>query len=83
MPQKRDPVLHRTKAQVREHSRTYQARDDVQANRNKMNQARDKMKKAGLVKKGDGKDVHHKAGYHNDRKNLAVVTEARNRGHKV
>lgn len=78
---KRDPVLHRTKAQVREHSRTYQARDDVQANRNKMNQARAKKKAAGVDLAG--KDVHHKRGYSNKDSNLAVVSTSKNRGHKV
>jgi len=80
---KRDPVTHRTPEQAAKHRRTYQARPDVVADRVKMNQARDKMKKEGAVKKGDGKDVHHKRGYSNERSNLAVVSAARNRGHKV
>ena len=45
------------------------------------NAARSKMAKAGAVKKGDGKDVHHKASNpkHNRRSNLRVMSKAKNR----
>jgi hypothetical protein len=47
------------------------------------NQARRVMEKAGLVKKGDNKDVDHKQpliqGGSNDRSNLRVESESENR----
>jgi len=38
--------------------------------------------KSGAVKKGDGKDVHHKDGnaLNNKKKNLKVVSKKKNRG---
>ncbi len=77
----RDPSLHRTPEQVKKHSATYQARDDVQANRGQMNKARAIKKAQGVNLKG--KDVHHKDGYSNKPGNLAVVSTSKNRGHKV
>jgi len=46
------------------------------------NTARAKLVKTGSVKKGDGKDVHHKDGdtKNNKRKNLSVTTRKANRG---
>tara|TARA_R110001592_G_scaffold86741_1_gene256037 strand:+ start:142 stop:393 length:252 start_codon:yes stop_codon:yes gene_type:complete len=43
--------------------------------------ARRKLVSAGKVKKGDGKDVHHKDGNpkNNKKSNLAVTTKAKNR----
>ena len=43
--------------------------------------ARRKLVSAGKVKKGDGKDVHHKDGNpkNNKKSNLAVTTQAKNR----
>ena len=43
--------------------------------------ARRKMEDAGKVKKGDGKDVHHKDGnpMNNKRSNLKVVSKSKNR----
>ena len=45
------------------------------------NKARRMAKKAGLVKKGDGKDVHHKDGnaMNNKRSNLQVKSASKNR----
>ena len=52
------------------------------ANRNK---ARRLMTKAGVVRKGDGKDVHHVNGNTNDnrRKNLRAVPASKNRTRKI
>ena len=46
------------------------------------NGARRKMKKLGLVKKGDGKDVHHKDRNprNNKRSNLRIQSKKKNRG---
>ena len=48
------------------------------------NAARKKMAAAGKVKKGDGKDVHHKDGntLNNKRKNLRVESKSKNRARK-
>ena len=45
------------------------------------NGARRKMKKLGLVKKGDGKDVHHKDRNprNNKRSNLRIQSKKKNR----
>jgi len=45
------------------------------------NAARRKMSAAGKVKKGDGKDVHHKDRNpkNNKRKNLSVLSKSKNR----
>ena len=52
----------------------------ARVNRNK---ARRIMKKAGLAKVGDGKDVHHKDGNprNNSRNNLEVRSKRWNRSH--
>jgi hypothetical protein len=48
------------------------------------NTARAKMAKAGLVSKGDGKDVDHikpvRSGGTNARSNLRVMSQSKNRG---
>ena len=48
------------------------------------NAARRKMTAAGKVKKGDGKDVHHKDGnsLNNKKKNLRVESRSKNRARK-
>ena len=45
--------------------------------------ARRKLIKAGVAKKGDGKDVHHKDGnaLNNKRSNLSVVSARKNRSY--
>ena len=47
------------------------------------NKARRVVAKAGLVKKGDGKDVHHKDGnaMNNKRSNLSVKSASKNRSY--
>ena len=53
----------------------------ARVNRNK---ARRIMKKAGLAKVGDGKDVHHKDGNtkNNKRSNLTMQKSTKNRSYK-
>ncbi len=81
---KRDPVTHRTPEQMREHSRTYQARPEQVNNREDRNRARALMEREGRVEKGDGKDVDHKKpiryGGSSKKANLRVMSSSRNRG---
>jgi len=80
----RDPVSHRTPAQIRKQVRGYNARPENVAKRVKNNQARAMLMKEGKVRKGDGMDVDHKkplrAGGSNSKSNLRVVSKSRNRG---
>ena len=61
----------------------YQARPEQVKKRVERNKARRHALKAGEVKKGDGKDVHHKkpldAGGTNSKSNRSVTSEAKNR----
>lgn len=80
----RDPVTHRTPEQMRKQVRGYNARPENVAKRVKNNQARARLMKEGVVRKGDGKDVDHKkplrSGGSNSRSNLRAVSASRNRG---
>jgi hypothetical protein len=77
--EKRHPGSHRTPTQVDRMNH----KPGQQEKRHKTNAARAKMVKAGLVKKGDGKDVDHKKmlkdGGSNARSNLRVVPKSTNR----
>lgn len=61
----------------------YTSRPEVKKKRAEQNAARRTMEKAGLVHKGDGKDVDHKnplsKGGTNSRSNLRVVSQHKNR----
>lgn len=59
----------------------YHSSPKQKKNRASRNAARAKLKKAGKVKKGDGKDVHHKNGNprNNSKSNLAVASKSKNR----
>ena len=61
----------------------YHKQTDQKKRRASRNTARSKMKTAGRVKKGDGKDVAHKNGNPRDNrlKNLAVVRKSKNRSY--
>jgi len=60
----------------------YHAKPKQKKRRAQRNAARSKMEKAGLVRKGDGKDVDHKnrKPTDNSRKNLRVTSQKQNRG---
>ena len=77
MPQKPEDRDYK-KEYARDHASKAQ-----RANRGKRNKARYKLMKAGRVKKGDGKEVHHKTalskGGSNNSDNWQVVSRARNR----
>ena len=59
----------------------YQGKPAQVKKRASRNSARAKLSAGGVVRKGDGKDVHHKDGNptNNKRSNLAVTTKAKNR----
>ncbi len=64
----------------------YHGSDEQKKNRAKRNAARRTMEKAGKVKKGDGKDVHHvkplSKGGTNKAGNTKVVSKSKNRSFK-
>ena len=59
----------------------YQGTAQQKKNRASRNAARNALKKAGVVKIGDGKDVNHRNGNPRDNspKNLSVTTKRANR----
>ena len=59
----------------------YQGTAIQKKNRASRNAARNTLKKAGVVKKGDGKDVNHRNGNPRDNrtKNLSVTNKRANR----
>tara|TARA_B100001094_G_C18194490_1_gene809626 strand:+ start:869 stop:1117 length:249 start_codon:yes stop_codon:yes gene_type:complete len=61
--------------------KNYQGTPAQRKRNDERKKARRKMVAGGLAKKGDGKDVHHKDGNtkNNSRKNLSVVSKAKNR----
>jgi len=60
----------------------YHASPEQKRRRAQRNAARRKMERAGHVRKGDGKDVHHKNGMSNHSSNLAVLPRSVNRSIK-
>lgn len=81
--EKRDPSSHRTPSQIRKMDRGYNATPENIKKRSMRNEARKKLAKAGLVSKGDGKDVDHikpvRSGGSNARSNLRVMSRSKNR----
>lgn len=61
--------------------KNYQSKPEQKKKRAKRNAARKSLMDAGRVKKGDGKDVHHKDGnpHNNSKSNLAVKSKSKNR----
>ena len=57
----------------------YQGTEVQKKRRASRNAARTKMAKAGLVKKGDGKDVHHTTGNPLNNSKLAIKSASKNR----
>jgi hypothetical protein len=58
---------------------TYHASPEQKRRRAQRNAARRKMARAGKVRKGDNKDVHHKKGMSNHSSNLRVLPRSVNR----
>jgi 5-methylcytosine-specific restriction endonuclease McrA len=77
---------NRTKEQLKKHYKEYQGTPEQIKKRSQRVMARRAAEKAGLVHKGDGKDVDHikpiDKGGSNARSNLRVVSKAKNRGYK-
>ena len=61
--------------------KNYQGTSKQKVKRASRNSARSALKKAGVVKKGDGKDINHRNGNPKDnrRSNLSVTTKRANR----
>ena len=68
----------------KEEYKDFHSKPDQKKRRAGRNAARRKMAAAGKVKKGDGKDVHHKDGnaLNNKKKNLRVESRSKNRARK-
>lgn len=68
----------------KEEYKDFHSKPDQKKRRAGRNAARRKMAASGKVKKGDGKDVHHKDGnaLNNKRKNLRVESKSKNRSRK-
>ena len=68
----------------KEEYKDFHSKPDQKKRRAGRNAARRKMTAAGKVKKGDGKDVHHKDGntLNNKKKNLRVESRSKNRSRK-
>ena len=64
---------------------TYDGKPSVKRKRANRNQARRIMTKAGVVRKGDGKEVHHRNGNTRDnrRRNLIAVPASKNRSRRI
>lgn len=62
----------------------YHAKPEQKKRRASRNSARSKLVKAGVARKGDGKDVAHKNGNPNDnrRTNLTVASKRSNRSYR-
>jgi hypothetical protein len=60
----------------------YQGTEEQKKRRAIRNAARRQMEDKGLVRKGDGKDVHHVRGLHNAATNLRVTSKSANRSMK-
>ena len=69
---------------VRNYKQEYRTDSPLRkAKRRSRLKARRKLMKAGVAKKGDGKDVHHKDGnaLNNKKSNLSVVSARKNRSY--
>lgn len=76
------PYVNKPRPYKKEYEQ-YHSSEEQKKNRAKRNAARRKLKKAGRVRKGDGKDVDHKTpiskGGSNGNGNLRVVSKSSNR----
>ena len=72
------------KRNYRKEYKNYQSKKKQKKRRAARNASRAEMKKRGKVRKGDGKDVHHKDGNPKNKKasNLKVTSKSKNRSFK-
>ncbi len=77
------PYMKNGKRDYKREVAEYTSRPEVVKKRTQQNAARREAEKAGLVRKGDGKDVDHKnplsKGGGNEKSNLRVVPASENR----
>jgi Zn-dependent membrane protease YugP len=75
-------VVMAIKRNYKKEYKEYHSKTEQKKNRAGRNTARRRALAAGIVKKGSGKDVHHKDGNprNNKKSNLKVVSSAKNRG---
>lgn len=66
------------KRNYKEEYRKFQSSPKAKKDRARRNKARAQAKKRGLVRKGDGKDVHHVNGINSDK--TKVMSASKNRG---
>lgn len=78
-PAKRKPYNKSTGRNYKRDYAKFQSSDKAKKDRASRNAARAKMKKAGKVSKGDGKDVHHTKSVRNNSK-LKAEPKSVNRG---
>lgn len=80
---KRSPTAHRTLEQGRAETTANKSPAEKAKNRSRL-KARRAAIKSGAVRRGDGKDVHHKDGNanNNSKKNLAVASRKTNRNNQ-
>ena len=73
--------MRKRKRNYRKEYDNYQSKPKQKKNRAARNASRAKLKKSKRVRKGDGKDVHHKDGnpLNNNTSNLKVVSKSKNR----
>lgn len=76
-------MADKKKRNYRKEYDNYQGKPEQKKNRAKRNAARDKMEKAGKVRKGDGKDIDHRNGnpQDNSSENLRVQSKSANRSY--
>lgn len=67
-----------TKRNYKQEYREFHSRPEQKRRRALRNRARRRALRQGLVRKGDGKDLHHPNGLHSDR--VVVMDRSRNRG---
>ena len=80
--------IRKKRSKPRDYKRAYSIYEGKPKQRTKNNarqRARRFLEKLGRVKKGDGKDIHHKDHnpLNNSLKNLRVVSRGRNRSRKI
>lgn len=73
--------MAKAKRNYKKEYETYHSKPKQKKRRAQRNAARKKMEKSGKVRKGDGKDVHHKSKNtaNNGKKNLSVTSRSKNR----
>tara|TARA_R100001082_G_scaffold93765_1_gene60596 strand:+ start:553 stop:810 length:258 start_codon:yes stop_codon:yes gene_type:complete len=76
--------VRKKKRNYRKEYDNYQGKPKQKKNRAARNTSRAKLKKTRKVRKGDGKDVHHKDGNPRNKKrsNLKVTSKRKNRSFK-